>query len=337
MKKNLWFFLFSLIGFSGCIQDLDDWLKTSDINFNRKADTKYFSKDYASFDVNRIKNDLKINFYWQTPDDFPFPVDKNAVDTLTVTSFSYCFKDNGKVIPVKEITHYRNSVYNWELDSNNFIVTTPKQNLKHNFSEQLVIPLYYFYNLKTGKHQITVDIYQTKFSLSSDNNYDSSGNLISEVNSSLIRGSIFFTLNIPLISRTDIYTDGIELKSDTGFTPAGMDFSLTTPGYPDIYWELFFPVASETDLANPYYISSVARASTERQERDTIKFFHYSISDKVIIGVYDQDVITRDDYLGDWFGSLKMFSSKRGEYKSISFDHVKKFAIKTEFLGAVNK
>lgn len=338
MKKILWFFILFVIGFSGCIQDLDDWLKTNDVNFKRKADTKYFSKDYASFDVFRVKNDLKINFFWQVPENFPFPIDEKTSDTLTVTYFSYCFKENNKVIALNNVKHYSSAVCKWDIDSTEFIITSPKQNLMNNFSEQLIVPLYLFHNLKAGKHEITVDIYQTKFSSTIENkNYDSSGNLLSDINSTLIKGSITFTLNIPEICLSEIFTNGLELHSDTGFTPAGMDFSLTSPGYPDIYWELFYPVLSETDLSNPCYISSVARTSTLRLDRDTVVIYHYSPDDRVVIGVYDQDIITRDDYLGDWYGSLKILSSKNAGYKKISFDHVKWFAIKSEYSGVVNK
>lgn len=338
MKKILWLCMLSVIGFSGCIQDLDDWLKTSDVNFKRKADTKYFSKDYASFELSRIKNDLKINFFWQTPVDFPFPIDKNTSDTLTATSFSYCFKEKDKVIALNKTTHCKSAFKKWDIDSVFFIITSPKQNLRNNFSEQLVIPLYYFNALKAGKHEITVDIYQTNFASRTDeNNIDSAGQILLEQNAILIKGSITFSLNIPEICRTDIFTNGMELQSDSSFTPAGMDFSLTTPGYPDIYWELFFPVVSETDLSNPCYISSVEQTSTNRFICDTVILYHYSNNDRVVIGVYDQDIITRDDYLGDWYGSLKLFSTKNGTYKKIPFDHVAWFAIKTEPKGVINK
>lgn len=326
-----------MLAVTGCIQDIDDWLITNDISFKRNAESKYFSKDYLSFDVQSKKNNLSVTLTWDSPSKFPFPVDDKNGDTLTESHFIYCFKENGCIIPLHSARHYQNNLYNYKLDSRMLMLTCKDHNFRNNFQENLNIPMYYFNSLKKGKHEITVDIYQDRFSavpLYSD--ADSAGTDTTVQFLTLVKGSITFKLTIPEIYRTDIYTNGLSLRSDSGFTPAGMDFSLFTSGYPDIYWELFHPVSSSEDLSNPRFISSVSRTNTEMSSADTVVLYHYKPDDRIIIGVYDQDVISRDDFLGDWYGSISTLAGKNGNYRKLTFDNVAWFSVRADSKGVVN-
>lgn len=338
MIKLLFIWLSIILLLTSCIQDLDDWLKTNDISFKRKVDTKYFSQDYASIEIKKINNDLTILLQWDCPSKFPFPIDGTTNDTLSMSQFIFCFKENEKVIPLSNFIHYKNTSSDFEMDSSQFIIKTNSHNFKKNCNELLNIPMYYFNSLKAGKHEITVDIYQDRFSVvPSYNETDSSRKNVHDKFITLIKGSITFKLNIPQIYKTAIFANGFVLKNDSTWSPAGMDFSLFTSGYPDIYWELFYPVTSSSDLSHPYYISSIERTNVERLIADTIILFHYKPNDRVIIGVYDHDDISRDDFIGDWYGSIKLLSNKDETYLKLTFDYVKWIAIKSSDKGIINK
>jgi hypothetical protein len=70
-----------------------------------------------------------------------------------------------------------------------------------------------------------------------------------------------------------------------------------------------------------------------RKTRFIYSIYHPKINLK--IGVYDRDDLSRDDFLGDWFGSIKELESD--SIKTLHFDNLKWFKIKAKQQGCINK
>ncbi|MBI5218283.1 MAG: hypothetical protein HY958_05065 [Bacteroidia bacterium] len=321
--------------FTSCIQNLDDWLKTNEIDFKRTVETKYFAIDYAGFEINNFQNELTIDFNLYLPAKFPFPIDKRSSDTLRTTSFKFTFYENGKVIPIN-VKPVKSYYYEWDIDSTRLILNLKPENISYGYHKLVKVPLSLFHNLKNGKHDLMVEIKQEKFMLAANTTPSDTGVPPPSADTCMIKGKLNFKLTIPEIYLTNIYGNSIELQYDSIWSPAGMDFTMFTAGYPDIYWELFFPVSHNRDFSHPCFVSTVVRTAVRRLEKDTVRLYHYSENDKIFIGVYDQDIITRDDFIGDWYGSLKMLAAPNGAYKRLKFDHVEWFEVRAEPKGIIN-
>lgn len=330
--KTIYIFLAVLFLNSSCISDLDDWLNTSDIGFHRSPGGKYFTKDYVNINLTKFRNELTIDINLNLPDNFNFPVSEN--DTLSTAEINFQFFSKGKALS-NNYHHCKNERYNWFLNDSVLEISSERIKLyKHN-NIKVVLPMYVFNCLKAGSHEIEMKIATSKFT--SDIGIADTSMAYKEVNTELISGRITFNLKVPEIFKTEIIVQDINLKSDSAWTPAGMDFSLITPGYPDVYWELFYPAADRHDFTMPYYISEVTKTCTETKWSDTITLFHYYDNARVTFGVYDYDYITRNDFIGDWHGSLNMLATKKGYLKKLAFDNVESFNVQTLKLGVINK
>ncbi|HBX49636.1 MAG: hypothetical protein A2275_09580 [Bacteroidetes bacterium RIFOXYA12_FULL_35_11] len=335
--KNLLilFCLTFLLFFSGCIQFFDDWLRTSDIEYKRTAVTKSFSKEFASFELSQLNNEFNIKFEWKKPKDFQFPVHPETGDTLHAASFRLTFYKNKKNIPVN-ISHISSKEYDWALDSLNFILETKPTSIFYGYQNTIKIPMYLFHSLKAGKHEITMELSQTKFVYSNyKNKY--AADKVPELSACEIKGSLTFQLTIPEIRQSVFYMNGLELQNDSVWSPIGMDFYIWGNGYPEVYWQVFYPVLHERDLSHPIHRSTETFNTTNWVGHDTINFYHYSDNEKIIIGVYDYDMLSRNDWIGDWYGPVQSLVTRRGANKRISFDHVAWFEVRIESLGIINR
>jgi hypothetical protein len=187
--------------------------------------------------------------------------------------------------------------------------------------------------LKAGNHNIEGELYVKKF-YGSHYDKDSKETTDLEMECNSISGKVNFKIQVPEIYLTTIYGNGLELRNDETFTPRGMDFSFRE-GYPDIYWEIFYPAYSESDFSFPYWRSREATYSTGYSDNDTVYLYHFSADEKFKLGVYDRDDLSGDDYLGDWFGTIKGLESNT--YKILKFDNLQWFKIKVKQEGCINK
>ncbi len=336
MKNFLIIVCFSLpIFFSGCIQSFDDWLRTNEIEYKRTVITKSFSKEFASFELSQLNNEFIISFEWKKPKDFHFPVHPETGDTLYAATFKLSFYENKKIIPANSI-HLPSKEYDWMLDSSQVIIETKPASIFYGYRNTIKIPMYIFHSLKKGKHEITMELAQTKFTYSNyKNKYEN--NKIPEISASEIKGSLTFQLTIPEIMQSVFYMNGLELQNDSAWSPTGMDFYIWGSGYPEVFWQVFYPAEHERDLSSPIHLSTETYNTTNWLGHDTIIFYHYNNNEKIIIGVYDADMLSRNDWIGDWYGPIQSLATRRGAYKRISFDHVAWFEVRIETMGTVNK
>jgi hypothetical protein len=145
----------------------------------------------------------------------------------------------------------------------------------------------------------------------------------------LIDNTYTFSLTVPQIYRSDIVCDSIILQDDANWSPHGSDNTLWKSTYPDIYFSL-------SDLYDQPQSSSVTEKSTGKFTLgDTLSFYHYSPSEPFSITVYDYDVLSQDDVLGEWKGELSAF--KNNASYALKFGHVKPFFIRKKEFGQVNK
>lgn len=329
--KNLLSIFTVFILFTGCVGDWDRKLDEKKIATQFSENSTYFSTKSVRLQIKEYKKILSITLDYKTPKNFSFPVDSFYGDTLTETRFYLKINSNGMPVKLdKSFSGYFGTIN----DPEEIIIPFKKQTIYSSYHDQIQIPLNVFHALKKGKQNLEGELYINAFYGS---HFDTISNetIPLEIPYHQIHGKIKFILDIPEIYRTDLYGYGLELRNDEGFSPSGMDFSFRQ-GYPDIYWQIYYPAYGEKDFSFPYWRSAEATYSTEYQYLDTISLYHFSTQDELKIGVYDRDDMSRDDFLGDWFGSLSELVTNDSA-KILKFDNLKWFKIKAVQKGCINK
>ncbi|MDD5774238.1 MAG: hypothetical protein PHX78_12325 [bacterium] len=318
---------------TGCVSDWDRRLDEKQIDTELSGNTNYFSTKNVRVKITEYKEMLTISLDFKLTKNIKLPVDSFYGDTLTETRFFLkLFCDGKPVLIDSKVVGYLGFLYTAP-DSNMVIIPFRKQNITSGYHDEVQFPLTVFHSLKTGKHHFEAELFNTAF-------YGSHFDTTSKVNVDLeapyhnIYGKVKFIMDIPEIYLTTLYGEGLDLRNDDKFSPVGMDFSFRL-GYPDIYWEIFYPASGEGDFTFPYWRSREATYSTNYLDKDTVYLYHFSPNDEFKIGVYDRDDLSGDDFLGDWFGPVKELVSD--SIKTLHFDNLKWFRIKAKQQGCINK
>jgi len=319
--------------FVGCINDWDKKLDEKTIDTEVLGKTNLFSTKTVRLKITEYKNLLTISLDYKLPKNINLPVDSFYGDTLIETRFFLKLYSKGKPLTINNnVIGYKGFFYS-PLDTNIVIIPFEKQNIIPVYHSEISIPMYIFHNLKVGKQTIEGELFARKF-YGSHYDKETKETTDLEIETDALKGKIKFKIDIPEIYLTTIYGKGLDLRNDAQFSPLGMDFSFRE-GYPDIYWEIYSPATSESDFSFPYWRSVEARNATSYDLKDTVYLYHFSNDAQFKIGVYDRDDLSRDDFLGDWYGSVKAIVSDK--YKILQFDKLKWFQIKAEQLGCINK
>jgi len=319
---------------SGCIREWDRRLETRTIKYEFVKKTEYFCNKTIDLSLKEYKNTLTVKFKYDTPKDFPFPVDSSYNNRITETGFDFRFYYNNRLIgsdrTMSSVKIYRWE-RGWERDTSTLTFYGPQYDMERSYGTRLELPYYMFHEVPEGRQEIVMEIFQKGFY---SEGYDEDEYYVYEKDTSIVTGKVRFEINMPEIRKTILYGGGFELQNDSEWSPVGMDFSFRK-GLPDIYWTVYYPAKSEDDTRNLYCRSPEATYAYNYTYNDTFNIFHYEKDEGIRIGVYDRDDLSRDDFLGDWYGKMKELETD-GSYLELEFDHVKSFLIKAETVGVIN-
>ncbi len=320
--------------FVSCISDWDRKLDEKTIDTEVFGKTNMFNSKNVKLKIAEYKNIVTITLDYKLPKNLELPIDSFFGDTLTDTRFFLKLSCNGKALTINNKVVGYNGFSNSLIDTNIVILPFDKQNILPYYHSEIKFPMNLFHNLTSGEQVIDGELFIKNFyGTHIDKQTKNATDL--EIESNVIKGKVKFKIDVPEIYLTTIYGNGLELRNDDKFSPSSMDFSIFGSGLPDIYWEIYYPATGEGDFSFPYWRSAEATNATSYDYKDTIYLYHFSNNDKFKIGVYDRDDLSRDDFLGDWFGSLNELVSNN--YKFLKFDNLKWFQIKVKNQGCINK
>jgi hypothetical protein len=331
--KNLSLSLLISVLLFGCVGEWDRKLDEKPIDTELLGNTSFFTTKNVRFKINEYQKILTISLDYKISKEMKLPVDSFYGDTLTETRFFLKLFCDGKPVQIDpKVMGYKGFSVT-SSDTNHVIIPFKKQSILPVYHDEIQLPLNVFHTLKAGKHHFEGELFITTFYGS---HYDTTSKESTELEMPFhnINGKVKFIMDIPEIYLTTLYGDGLVLRNDETFSPVGMDFSFRL-GYPDIYWEIYYPANGESDFTYPYWRSHEATYATEYLDKDTVLFYHFSPNDKFKIGVYDRDDLSGDDFLGDWFGPVKEIVSD--SLKTLRFDNLKWFKIKAKQQGCINK
>lgn len=292
----------------------------------------FFNKKNMSFSIDSLNNTLFIHLTINQIKDLPFPVNSTHNDTLTNTAFHFDLYSNGKLIS-SDYCSLKNTL-SWRNDSSQtsheLSLLSDTINLMSSNNLTIEIPFYAFHNLKKGRQNIELNMWQDIFTgqVQTVNKEGSPVSHYLSAKQSLLNAKVKFEIELPAIYESMIYGQGLKLKNDSTFSPAGMDNTLWNSSYPDIYWSVFYP-------DNKFYAQTPYETSTDEYvAHDTFRLYHYYQNDSIGFGVYDHDNLSRDDGLGFWYGSLNGLSGH--PVTRIGFGNVKTFDVIIEKKGVIN-
>jgi len=300
------------------------------VNYTIVSKSEVLNPKNIVFTIDSLNNILKFSLSIN-PLTIAFPIHAPFNDTLSKTAFYFEFYNNGKCIP-SDYAELQKTL-RWKNDSLKQLdlkIISDTLDLKQGASFVFELPMYAFHNLKQGKQTIVLKMYQSMFVgdryISHKDSTDK--HLYFSQNASLVYATIKFDIDLPVIYKTMIYGNGLELKNDSAFSPAGMDNTIWNSSYPDIYWTIFYP------KDYPYCQTPYQTSTDKYTAHDTFVLYHYYANDSLAIGVYDHDNLSRDDFLGYWKGNF--YSPKNESRRIISFDAIKWFDFKIKHHGICN-
>jgi hypothetical protein len=303
------------------------------ISYTVVQKSTFLNKDNIDMSVFKTDNDLSFTFNLKALPQLPFPVNNPYRDTLHRTVFRFELRQNGKILN-SDYGLMQNTI-RWSGDSSeavtNLCFYSDTVDLLRDNSISFGFPLYALHDLKKGKQTFELVFSQELFTDEVPVRHkDKSLDMVHLYDKRpLLNGSIKFDVEMPAIYKTIIYGQGLVLRNDSVFSPAGMDNTLFQSSYPDIYWSIFYPL-------NHFYVQTDYEKSTGRYEaHDTFNLYHYYKNDSLGFGVYDHDNFSNDDGLGYWEGNLEEL--KRAKYnKVLRFGAIDHFDLKVKEMGVVN-
>ncbi|MCD6067262.1 MAG: hypothetical protein K0S33_2088 [Bacteroidetes bacterium] len=214
--------------------------------------------------------------------------------------------------------------------------TSGTWNLTGSKDLRLVLPLFIFSGLKANSEgTVSIRVWQDLFigpQHKKETRVPIGAPVVSyyhdTLRTKLIDNTYSFSFTIPRVYRTAIICDSLILQNDSEWSTSGSDNTIFKSSYPDIYF-------SVKDLYENKQNSSETQKSTTWFSGDSISFFHYSPSEPFSITVYDYDVLSKDDVLGDWKGELSAFENNK-RYP-LKFGHIKTFYFRKKECGQMNK
>lgn len=333
-SKSLLFFLIITFSFFSCVNShREEKVEPKPVSYSVLNRSSYFNKNNITFTIDSLNNTLLVKLTIKELKNFPFPIHPQFHDTLFKTAFTFDLYSNNKII-TSDYRIYKNT-FRYYTDTlptaKNLSFSTDTVDLRNANELKIQIPFYAFHNLKKGKQLIEIAMYQTTFTdevriMKPDSNCSYIHVLAVKP---LMNARVKFEINVPEIYESIIYGRGILLRNDSTFSPAGMDNTLWKSSYPDIYWTINYP-------KNEFYAQTPYEPCTDRYTaHDTFNLYHYSKNDSIGFGVFDHDGLSRDDWMGTWWGSLNDLEQK--EYKRLKFDDVQYFDLSVKAVGIINK
>lgn len=329
--KSFLIFLFAISIIACNRNTYYEYIDPIPIGFKTLTKSSFFKDDYITLTVDSLDNTLYFSLSIKANNNIPYPINTTYKDTLTRTAFNFDFYYNNQLLT----SDYKsiNNTLRWKTDTtetkNKLCVISDTTDFEDGNSISFKMPLHAFHNLKSGKRNIRIKVYQTLFTDECYVKTDSTSRYQHlYADKKLFETEIEFDITVPKIYKSKLIGFGLELKNDSTFSPSGMDNTIWNSSYPDIYWAVFYP---KTVL----YAQTEYQKSTDRYEgKDTFTLYHYTPHDTVGIGVYDHDNLSRDDGLGYWTGSINYLERKLP--RRISFDAIKWMDLKLIREGVVN-
>lgn len=344
------FIFFSIIFFASCYTSTYKKDNTpKPVEYINLQKSTFFDKNNAAFSIDSINNTLFLQLGMNGMKNLPFPINTQYHDTLTKTVFNFDFYTDGQLI-LSDFRSLKNSLM-WRTDTSsmrNFLsISSDTIDLEQGENIKIEIPFYAFHKLKKGKHTIELNMWQNLFTgdvrVTDKEGYGSTIHLLAT--KPFLSARVKFNIEVPEIYQSNIYGQGLELRNDSTFSPAGMDNTLWNSSYPDIYWTIFYPLLKYPSVEGSteryiystqnIYAQTPVEGSTDRYVgHDTFKLYHYFKNDWICLGVWDHDMLSRDDGLGTWFGNLEDLTKRN--CTRLSFDCVKNFDVIVKDVGVVN-
>lgn len=301
------------------------------VNYSVIKKSAVFNRKNMSFSLDSLNNSLLIRLTInELKKDFPFPVNTEYKDTLTNTAFNFDFYNNGRLI-LSDYNSMRNRM-EWKdgFDETVLRMHADTIDMKYHNDMLFEIPFYAFHSLKRGKQTIELHIWQDAFTDKVDVT-DTDGSFRSHhlsIKKTLFDARVKFDIIIPTIYKSTIYGQGLVLKNDSTFSPVGMDNTIWKSSYPDIYWTVIYP-------KEKFYAQTPYETSTDQYAGlDTFTLYHYYLNDSIGFGVYDHDNLSRDDFLGYWWGDVNSLSG--AGTNELAFDNIKSFKVAVRKGGIIN-
>lgn len=330
-------FLLFLFGCSGIFGDKRN-KSYQEMDYYYVSKSALFNEEKFTIRIDTFYNNIRFQVSCRSFDRFPFPKDKNGKE-LSATAFSMVILDNGKPI-TNDLFHKTDFTKNYPAGlylSGPLMFQTDTVDLKTGFAQTFEIPMYAFFKLKKGIHQLELKVTQTVFrsemsevvktidSVSKDTltYYE-----FSRKEAPLLSFTLKFRVNVPEIYSTAFYSKGIQLRNDSIYSPSGMDNTLWNSSYPDIYWTISYP------KDNFYCCSDYQKSTDVYSAHDTFTVLHYYPNDSISIGVWDHDNFSRDDYLAFQTFCFNQFGHEK--ITGLTFSSIKLFKIKCRSNGVVN-
>ncbi|HOU98079.1 MAG TPA: hypothetical protein PLP65_04465 [Bacteroidales bacterium] len=323
--KNLLFIIVLFLLLHSCISEWDKALDKKNLKNTWLYNKGWLNKNNCKFDPFIYNSNFEINVelkgtrrLWE---------DSLLDDSVSNIKLYFRFYNaKGDIIKVPA-AFVANNLFKKYCGKGNFLQVPIEVNFQNAFIKtQVTIPFILFKDMPSGENIIYVELYGTK--------YYQKEQFSEEVLVNGLKARWKLTFTMPEVYETILYTGGIFLQNDDKFSPVGMDFSFRL-GLPDIYWTVFVPAKNKEDFSNYYWRSGEATYSMNYIDSDTVAIYTLSPKEKFIIGVYDRDDFSHDDFIGDWFGKLNELYSDT--FKSIKFDHIDKLMIKATFNGCINQ
>jgi hypothetical protein len=332
MKIKFLFFLFCLACLWGCgVGGMRPKEVLKPVSYSVVERSAVFHRKNMAFSLDSLGNNLLIHLTInELGKNFPFPVNKEYNDTLTKTAFNFDFFCGGK--PLLSDYNFLQGTLHWNRipENTELHMLSDTINLKLYNDLFIEVPFYAFHNLKKGKQTIELVMWQDQFTdrLDMRNQDGSYRTLYLSTKKPLFSARIKFDIFLPEIYCSTVYGQGLVLKNDSTFSPAGMDNTLWKSSYPDIYWAIEYPKGK-------LYAQTPYETSTDRYVGlDTFKVYHYYKNDSIGFEVYDHDNLSRDDFLGSWWGALNKLTKPVAT--EISFGNVKSFKVALKETGIIN-
>ncbi|NSW46331.1 MAG: hypothetical protein HPY79_11010 [Bacteroidales bacterium] len=323
MKRIITIFIVALT-FYACIEEWDKALDKKVLINTWVYSNNWINENNSKLEPSVLNSNLEIEWTYK---DFNKLKDSILKDTNNDIQFYLRFFDEkGHIIMVPNVFQV-NPVFNKYKASENYLMVRMDPTQKEPILRcKTKIPFILLSQLYAGNNKLFIELLAYEMM-----NQDSIV-IKMPIHKIKARWQVFFEM--PEINEIYIYTAGIYLQNDEKFSPVGMDFSFRE-GLPDIYWTIFANANDKNDFSNYYWRSNEVTYAYNYTDSDTVVLYTTSPNEKVILGVYDRDDFSHDDFIGDWFGKISdLFSN---DYKVLTFDHIHKFYIKAKFNGCINK
>ncbi|MBS1637359.1 MAG: hypothetical protein JST26_15695 [Bacteroidetes bacterium] len=317
----------------------EDMVRFGPIPYTFSNPSASFINKSTTLSVDTGRHVLQVTVNCHFKDKSAFPIDPRYHDTLTESAFLFEVFADGKPV-LSSISGSNGNYWRYQytdntLDTLAFVSDT--SSLANGGSFSVDIPFYAFHELRKGKHQFEIRISQSRFRSEHDvavQVYDETfkHNTVryqkSRVDKKLVYCSARFTLTVPPIYKTMLYSEKIVIHNDSVYNAYSSDNTLWKSSLPDVYWSVFYP---QDQL---YTSSDYQTSTTEYDAKDTFALYHYAMIDSVGFGVYDHDGLSRDDGLG--FKNYCILDLAKRKSINAEFDYVKQFSIRIDAKGVGN-